>query len=189
MRFRTASLSPRGSRVLALGLRVVGSFAGLAILVRLTSVGASAFTSTFVGPSDDFVMLPYGDLPRSFDVAWQLAQLFGDVPPVCIAFALAGIFAAGARRAPIPKESLSRLVLVACGFYALEGALTVAVQLPALGQTIRALGFSSPGVGLASVSAVLLGVLSLLVPFVYAAGVYVLHLHFARLLTFEEEVA
>lgn len=188
MNFRSAFLSPRWSRVLAIALCVAGTFTALGVLIRLASDGTAAFQSRFAWDPDS-ARLPYGDLPQPFELWHHLSQLFGGVPPVCIAFALAAIFAAWARRSPIPRDHVSRLVLVACGFYALEGVLAVGQQLPMLGMTVRALGFQTPGLALTSVSALFVGLLAMVIPFVYAAAVYALHLHFARLLVFEEEVA
>jgi hypothetical protein len=185
MKLQTYLLSPPVARRIAI---VLAASVAVAVLALLAHAGNYA-TQAFVLMQYDHEGVIFHET-RSFDVLSALVSTLGRVPAICTLVALYLIFRALGKQLPIPRARLSRVVAVACVFYVATGILAVIQQAPGVFRTLQSFtGQSLVAQAGAYLGVGLLGIMDLAFPFFEALAIYVVYLHLARLLTFEEEVA
>jgi hypothetical protein len=128
-----------------------------------------------------------GSMTAQFDIANSLGAFFSSFGNAFFAFLIAAVFRMIEKQAPVGIENARRLMIICCLSY-VAGALTrfcsftldLAGVLPShsVGNFGLPYWFSYPSL-----------LISVIVPVLYAASIFILFMHFTKLMTFESEVA
>jgi hypothetical protein len=120
-----------------------------------------------------------------FDILSALSSFFSGFGGVFFAFLIAAVFCMIEKESPVGKDNAQRLMIVCCLSYVAEALVRLCSFILKLSEGIRI--FSASGwrswIPYASTA------VSPLVPVLFAASIFVLYMHFTKMVTFESEVA
>ena len=123
-----------------------------------------------------------------FDIVSALNSFFSGFGSAFFAFLIAAVFRMVEKRAPVGSEYAKRLMIICClnyGADALVRFYSLILGLPS--KLPLAEGFE--WLYLLSYSSLAIKTITVLIPMLYAASIFVLYTHFTKMVMFESEIA
>jgi hypothetical protein len=174
-------MNAKSLRLLRIGILILGWFLIIGILGGVWRQISISFLAK------DNPAGVFGSMTAQFDIANCLGSFFASFGNAFFAFLIAAVFRMIEKQALVGIENARRLMIVCCLSY-VAGALTrlcsftldLAGVLPSHSSRSFSLPywFSYPSL-----------LISVIVPVLYAASIFILFMHFTKLMTFESEVA
>jgi hypothetical protein len=176
-----AYMSAKSLKLLRIGVLVLGWILIVAVLGSVWSQFGLYYRAQN-NPAGFF-----GSMVAQFDFANSLGSFFSGFGNAFFAFLIAAVFRMIEKQAPVGIGNARRLMIVCCLSYLACALTRFCSFLPGLAAAqsshlVRNFGLSY----WFSFSSTLIPVI---VPILYAASIFVLYMHFTKLVTFESEVA
>ena len=133
------------------------------------------------------VPMGISSIVTEFKLGSALGSFFSNLGNAFLAFLIAAVFRMIAKQAPVGSENARRLMIVCCLSYIAHVLVQICSFISSVHSLLQLEIYRRIGLGFWFPFA--LAVVPAFVPLLYAATIFVLYTHFARMVTFESEVA